>query len=128
MIFRKILILPLIAIMTLLTACIDCGYNYSYEILNATNSEVQIFWTQMFSSPDSLTLDSGETKVLFTSWHGIEPCRDIPIFRDVDYDLESFKVVKMDSANLESNLNYLSNDSWQFIDGTYQATINETEF
>ena len=125
---RKIYILPLIAIMTLLTACIDCGYNYSYEILNATNSELQIFWTQMFSSPDSLTLESGENKVLFTSWHGIEPCRDIPIFRDVDYDLDSFKVVKMDSANLESNLNYLSNDSWEFIDGTYQATINETEF
>ena len=125
---RKIYILPLIAIMTLLTACIDCGYNYSYEILNATNSDVQIFWTQMFNSPDSLTLESGETKVLFTSWHGIEPCRDIPIFRDVEYDLESFKIVKMDSANLESNLNYLSNDSWEFIDGTYQATINETEF
>ena len=114
--------------MTLLTACIDCGYNYSYEILNTTNSELQIFWTQMFSSPDSLTLEPGETKVLFTSWHGIEPCRNIPIFRDIDYDLESFKVVKMDSANLESNLNYLSNDSWEFIDGTYQATINETEF
>ena len=125
---RKIYILPLIAIMTLLTACIDCGYNYSYEILNATNSEVNIFWTQIFNSPDSLTLKSGETKVLFTSWHGIEPCSDIPIFRDVEYDLESFKIVKMDSANLESNLNYLSNDSWEFIDGTYQATINETEF
>ena len=125
---RKIYILPLIAIMTLLTACIDCGYNYSYEILNTSNSEVNIFWTQIFNSPDSLTLKSGETKVLFTSWHGIEPCRDIPIFRDVEYDLESFKIVKMDSANLESNLNYLSNDSWEFIDGTYQATINETEF
>jgi len=125
---RKIYILPLIAIMTLFTACKDCGYDYSYEILNATNSDVQIFWTQKFNSQDSLTLKSGETKVLFTSFHGIEPCRDIPIFRDVDYDLESFKVVKMDSTNLESNLNYLSNDSWEFIDGTYQATINETEF
>ena len=124
----KIYILPLITIMTWLTACKDCGYNYSYEIQNATNSEMQIFWTQMLNSPDSLTLESGETKVLFTSWHGIEPCRDIPIFRDIDYDLESFKVVKMDSANLESNLNYLANDSWEFIDGTYQATINETEF
>ena len=125
---KKIYILALFAIMTLLTACKDCGYNYSYEILNATNSDVQIFWTQMLNSPDSLSLKSAEKKVLFTSWHGIEPCRDIPIFRGVDYDLESIKVVKMDSANLESNLNYLSNDSWEFIGGTYQATINETEF
>ncbi len=114
--------------MTWLTACVDCGYNYSYEIINATNTDVQIFWTQKLNSPDSLILESGETKVLFNSYHGIEPCGDIPIFRDVDYDLESFKVVKMDSTNLESNLNYLSNDSWEFIDGTYQATITETEF
>ena len=124
----KIYILSLIAITTWLTACKDCGYNYSYEIQNATNSNVQIFWTQMLNSPDSLTIESGETKVLFNSYHGIEPCRDIPIFRDVDYDLESFKVIKMDSTNLESNLNYLSNDSWEFIDGTYLATITETEF
>lgn len=82
----------------------------------------------MLNSPDSLTLVPSETKKLFTSWHGIEPCRDIPIFRDVDYDLESFQVVKIDSVNLESNSNYLSNDSWEFIDGTYQATITESEF
>lgn len=124
----KIYILPLIAIMTWLTACVDCGYNYSYEITNATNTYVQIFWTQKLNLPDSLILESGETKVLFNSYHGIEPCRDIPIFRDVDYDLESFKVVKMDSTNLESSLNYLSNDSWEFIDGTNYATITETEF
>ena len=118
----------MIAIMTLFTACKDCGYNYSYEIQNATNTDVQIFWTQKLNSPDSLILESGETTVLFNSYHGIEPCRDIPIFRDVDYDIESFTVVKMDSTNLESNLNYLSNDSWKFIDGTYHATITETEF
>ena len=125
---KKFYILPLIVITTWLTACKDCGYNYSYEIQNATNSDVQIFWTQMLNSPDSLTLEAGETKVLFTSWHGIEPCRDIPIYRDVNYDLESFQVVKVDSVNLESKSNYLSNDSWEFIDGTYQAIITESEF
>ena len=124
----KIYTLLLFANISLFTACIDCGYEYSYEALNTTNTDVQISWTQKFESPDSLTLEPGETEVLFTSFHGIEPCRDIPIFRDVDYDLESFNVVKMDSTNLESNSNYLSNDSWEFIDGTYQATIIETEF
>ncbi|MDG1332191.1 MAG: hypothetical protein P8P74_07665 [Crocinitomicaceae bacterium] len=124
----KIYILLLIIITTWLSACKDCGYNYTYEIQNGTNSNVKIFWTQMFYSPDSLTLEPGETKEFFTIGHGIEPCHEIAIFRDVDYDLESFKVVKMDSVNVESNSNYLSNDSWEFIDGSYQATITESEF
>ncbi len=121
-------ILPLIAITTWLTACKECGYNYSYKVRNETNSEVKVFWTQRLYSLDSLTIEPGETKELFTTGHGIEPCGDIPAFRDVDQDLESFKVVKLDSINLESNSNYLSNDSWEFIAGIYRATITESEF
>lgn len=89
---------------------------------------MKVFWTQRLYSLDSLTLESGQIKELFTTGHGIEPCDDIPVFSPVDQDLESFKVVKMDSVNLESNSNYLSNDSWEFIDGTYRATITESEF
>ncbi len=124
----KIYILPLIAITTWITACKECAYDYSYEIRNETSSEVKVFWTQRLYSLDSLTIGSGKTNELFTTGHGIEPCGDIPVFRDVDQDLESFKVVKMDSVNLESNSSYLSNDSWKFIDGTYRATITESEF
>jgi len=124
----KIYILPLIAIMAWLSACKECAYDYSYEVRNETSSELKIFWTQRLYSLDSLILKSGETKELFTTGHGIGPCGDIPVFSDVDQDLESFEVVKMDSINIESNVNYLFNDSWEFIDGTYRAIITESEF
>ena len=113
----------LIVIIFLLSSC-DAVYNYTYQVTNKTNSEIEIE-LKTFQIDTIYTIEKNVTKILFVTDHGVERPK-CPYYRDVSYDLKKFNVMKNDT--IISSKNYLDSASWSFNNGIYNAIIEPDEF
>jgi hypothetical protein len=124
---KKLLLFPLIVF--LLSSC-DCVYNYTYEVENQSSSTIKVKWEASdfvgMGPLDSLEIEPGNTSALFSTGHGIEPCRTGPFFRDVNQMFIAITITKDDT--IVSKLDFLENAQWNFDDGLYTAAVADSAF
>lgn len=113
----------LLAVAFFLGAC-DCTYDYSYVVVNETDSGITVSFTQA-SRKGEVNVGPGMSETLFTLDHGIEDC-DGPHMRDVDKDFDQIEITQNDT--LSSAKVYMDDAHWNFDNGVYTATVTPAEF
>ncbi len=119
---NKLRLILIICICSLISC--DYIYDYTYKVTNDTNSEVKIK-VKTFRIDSTYSISANETQILFVTDHGLESSKG-PHFEDVANELDKFTVTKNDT--LISTKDYLDNSSWNYDDGLYYATIEDSEF
>jgi hypothetical protein len=115
--------IQLFLLVVIMVAC-DYAYDYSYKVTNDCDKPIMVK-VKTFRIDSTFEINQKKTKVLFIKDHGVESANG-PHFRDVNKDLESFRVSKGDS--IFSKRYFLKNEAWIFSDGEYSTTITENEF
>jgi hypothetical protein len=117
---------PLIIIFGLFLIITSCehSYDYSYTVINKTDKQIKVY-VKTFRIDSTFIISNDSTKTLFVADHGIEGSKG-PYFRDVNEDLDIFRVTINDT--LSSTRNYLKNESWTFNKGVYSTNVTDAEF
>ena len=110
-------------LLILLSGC-EYSYDYSYTVTNKSDRQIHVF-VKTFEIDSTFLIQKDSTKKLFITWHGVEGSKG-PYSRNVNVDLDSFKVTKQDI--IKSKRDYLKNDAWTFINGDYSTTVTNEEF
>lgn len=104
------------------------GYSYNYILTNNTDTTITVF-IKTFSQDTTFTFLPGETKNIFSTFHGMEGSGG-PFLSEVKFDLDKIIIKKGERISLKD---YLKTKSWKFIKkdkikAEYKSIVTDSEF
>ena len=124
---RPLFIFLTLSISGILYSC-EQGYSYNYQLTNNSDTIISVYF-RSFSQDTSFTLIPGDTKMFYSTFHGMEGFGG-PFKRSIKNDIKSLIVKK---GRKISNKNYLNDNEWFFdkkndFKAVYKAVITNKEF
>ncbi len=124
-------------LITLLISC-DRAVTETYKVTNKTSDSIYVKWTNSFSGPDSIWIRMDSEKVLaIVDGHGTGGrATATAIYNNSEnIDINDMWIKSIQKDSLESNIDYLSLDSWEFYttdkketNGVYELIVADSDF